>query len=142
MTVRPIHERIAARLLVTEGGCWEWQGSRHPFGYGRLNVSRAVGVKNTHRLVWELVVGPIPEGMHLDHLCRNPPCCNPAHLELVTPRENALRSHSPTVLVHLSGQCAKGHPRTPENSYARKDRPGRFNCNACRRERRAQGRTA
>jgi hypothetical protein len=72
--------------IDTSGGnnaCWEWQGSRHPDGYGQLDGKRV------HRLVYEFLVEPIPEGMMVCHKCDNPPCCNPAHLFLGTAKDNA-----------------------------------------------------
>lgn len=73
-------------------GCWEWTGARQPDGrydYGMFwDGTRAV---RAHRFAYELLVGPIPVGLELDHLCRNPPCVNPAHLEPVTHAENIRR---------------------------------------------------
>lgn len=86
--------RILARVVVSattfEGTpCWEWQGKRLPSGYGRLSVGN-VGTY-THRAAWEAFRGPIPAGHHIDHRCENKPCCNPAHLEPVTPATNTRR---------------------------------------------------
>ena len=88
----PLLERIMARVVKTTAGCWEWQGPRLPAGYG--TVGR--GPKNsgrilTHRAVYEASHGPIPKGFQIDHLCFNTPCCNPAHLEAVTAKENRRR---------------------------------------------------
>jgi hypothetical protein len=74
---------------VDENGCWIWTGRTIRNGYGFL--WRANRRFSTHRLSYELHVGPIPTGMDLDHLCSNPPCCNPAHLEPVTHAENMRR---------------------------------------------------
>lgn len=65
------------------GDCWEWKGKRYPSGYGRHSKFYA------HRVAYELVHGPIPAGMFVCHRCDNPPCCNPAHLFLGTPEDNA-----------------------------------------------------
>lgn len=73
-----------------ESRCWVWQSSRTAAGYGRRVGQHTTWY--THRLVYELLVGPIPEGLELDHLCMNKPCCNPLHLEPVTHRENILRA--------------------------------------------------
>ena len=69
--------------------CWLWTGAVTSSGYGSfVHEGRA---KSTHRLPYELIVGPIPHGLHIDHLCRNKKCCNPEHLEPVTPIENRRR---------------------------------------------------
>lgn len=75
---------------IDVGLCWEWQGARSSLGYGQMAIDGSM--KYVHRIVWELLVGEIPEGLEPDHLCTNPPCCNPDHLELVTHAENIRRS--------------------------------------------------
>lgn len=79
-----ITERIDAR-----GVCWEWTGARSRNGYGNVKIKGRNQV--AHRAVWELLVGPIPAGLQLDHLCRNKGCVMPDHLEPVTPKENTRR---------------------------------------------------
>ena len=82
-------DRFWARVDV--GLCWEWTGSNDR-GYGMFRLDgRTV---RAHRWAWETLVGPIPRGLHLDHLCRNPPCVNPDHLEPVTQPENIRRGHA------------------------------------------------
>lgn len=72
--------------------CWVWQGQKNAAGYGRMKwAGRRWSV---HRFLYEVTVGPIPEGMEVDHLCRNPACCNPAHLEPVTGAENKRRARA------------------------------------------------
>ncbi len=101
------------------GDCWEWTAYRNPAGYGHFTK------KYAHRVAYETLVGPIPAGLQIDHLCRNTSCVNPDHLEPVTPRENTLRSPA-----SRPRQCPQGHPRTPETRYRLKD--GRMGeCKAC-----------
>lgn len=82
-------ERLWANIVKRDVGCWEWQGACAPFGYGKLwdpgPPRRCVG---THRLVYELCVGSVPEGMFVLHKCDNPPCCRPDHLYVGTPKDN------------------------------------------------------
>jgi hypothetical protein len=80
-------------------GCWLWTGKRTPTGYGYFHVGDGRLQIPAHRWAYEYFVGVIPPDLHIDHLCRVPPCVNPAHLEAVTPQENFRRS--------LSGQRAK-----------------------------------
>lgn len=83
-------DRFLEKVMpVTECGCWFWLGSLNANGYGRF----AANGKNrhAHRFSYETLVGPIPHGLHLDHLCRVPCCVNPEHLEPVTNAENVLR---------------------------------------------------
>jgi hypothetical protein len=77
------------------GDCWEWTGYTDQDGYGRVGVGRRVDQRTipAHRYAWELMVGPIPEGLEIDHLCFNRPCVNPDHLEPVTHTENMRRRH-------------------------------------------------
>lgn len=95
-------ERFHLNYEVQADGCWAWTGSRkHPNGYGQM---MAWGKNwNAHRLAYVLLVGPIPDGLHLDHLCRFKPCVNPAHLEPVTPAENVRRWAE--TITH----CPQGH---------------------------------
>lgn len=79
-------------LICEETGCWEWQRSKNPKGYGNLTID---GERwPAHRWYYTQHVGPIPEGMQLDHLCRNPSCVNPDHLEPVTHAQNLHRGNS------------------------------------------------
>lgn len=83
------------------GECWLWLGTRDPKGYGRV---RAPNCTRTHRLAYELVFGPIPAGLVIDHKCRTPACCNPEHLEAVTSQENTRRGNS---LIYVDGVCPR-----------------------------------
>jgi hypothetical protein len=83
--------RIINCISVDDNGCWIWRLRTEPEGYGRLTVDGKDGYL-AHRFVYEQLVGPIPDGLHLDHLCRVRSCVNPEHLEPVTPQENLHRS--------------------------------------------------
>src|SRR4051812_24697905 len=93
----PIESRIWDRIAKTDS-CWIWTGGLDSKGYGRVTESLPDGKRKwhgVHRVVYELIKGPIPEGMVLDHVkevCGNTACCNPDHLEPVTQRENLARS--------------------------------------------------
>lgn len=101
-------DRIWPYIAVDSNGCWLWMGRRTPPGYGRVGLAGAEIY--THRLVYMILVGEIGKGLHTDHLCRNPPCCNPAHLEPVTCRENIMRSPIAVAAINASKtHCNRGH---------------------------------
>lgn len=95
--------------------CWLWLGNKGAEGHGQMNVGNGKK-KAAYRLAYEAFIGPIPPGMHLDHLCRNPPCVNPAHLEPVTPGENVRRGHSITNTHARKTHCKWGHPFDEQNT--------------------------
>jgi hypothetical protein len=105
-------------------GCWLWTGALNSRGYGQFGVNGKS--TSTHRISYELFVGPIPEGLTIDHLCRVKACCNPAHLEAVTGAENTRRAYADLT------ECANGHPYTQENT-ARYGKRKRRDCLTCRR---------
>jgi hypothetical protein len=132
-----VRERFAAMYTVTPSGCWEWHRSLDGKGYGTFGI-KIDGVWRTvkaHRVSYEIHVGPIPEGLQLDHLCRNRACCNPSHLEPVTNRENGLRGESPCALNARVTHCPKGHEYTPENTLIKTTRCGTAgrDCRECGR---------
>ncbi len=111
-------------------GCHLWTGGVNQDGYGL--VKRGKHTMMAHRWYWIQYNGPIPDGLQLDHLCRNPRCVNPDHLEPVTNRENVMRGQSPHVVISLSGRCKRGHEFTAENSIHKTD--GGRQCRACQRD--------
>lgn len=102
-----LDERFWSRVDAS-GDCWEWTGARHSGGYGHLG--RDGTTHYAHRYAYEQLVGPIPSGQQLDHLCRNRVCVNPDHLEPVTRRANILRGYSPAARHARAEMCAQGHP--------------------------------
>lgn len=118
--------RFWAKVAIGDG-CWEWTARREPKGYGRFHDgARRV---MAHRFAYELLVGSIPDGLELDHLCLNTSCVNPAHLEAVTGEENRRRQHSRLT------ECKRGHQFDAANTIHRAD--GRRRCRACTEVRQA-----
>jgi len=127
---KPLAERIKAAVIVDENGCWRWQRYVRSNGYGQIGVP-GVGGQYVHRVAYETFVGPIPDGLQIDHLCRVRDCCNPDHLEAVTCRENLARGTG-FVPVHIAKtHCPAGHPYDAENTYVRPSGTGR-DCRRCK----------
>jgi HNH endonuclease len=113
-------------------GCWEWQGYRTQDGYGQFWDGEAQAL--THRWSYEHHVGPIPNTLVIDHLCRNPPCVNPTHLECVPMKTNTERGYLYHVFAAKAAaqtHCKRGHPLSGEN--LRIDCRGDRACRACQR---------
>jgi hypothetical protein len=125
-------DRFWRRVDMNPHHCWEWQGYITAGGYGQVGFGKKVFL--THRVAYEIVKGPIPDGLHLDHLCRNRSCCNPDHLEPVTSGENTRRSN--LVGRWRAPSCKRGHEFTPENTGTRQN--GDRWCRECGRLRRAK----
>lgn len=121
--------RLWSKVRPT-GFCWEWIGATNKHGYGTFHVSTHVGVRAAHRVVYETLVGSVSDDLDMDHLCRNPNCVNPDHLEPVSRSVNILRGLKGFA---LTGKCRRGHPVTPENIYTSPS--GTRVCRECRKER-------
>lgn len=143
--IRPdrILQSIEERTITPWPDCRLWANAMDR-GYGRVSIGGTV--HRVHRVVWELLRGPIPDAMTIDHLCRVRNCVNVEHMELVTQSENTLRSipYRPGSGSSRSGKerstvathCPKGHEYTPENTLP----PGAGRkCRACAKERRRRG---
>ena len=112
---------------ATETGCVIWQGAQNSKGYGCYAID---GVSRlAHRVVWESLHGPIPDGLTIDHLCRVRACVNVAHMELVSVAENTARK--PRVLL-VGGTCRHGHA-LPDEAAIYVNARGRAECRQCRR---------
>lgn len=127
---RPVLERLLSKVYIDDNDCWIWQGTKNPAGYGKFSIGK--GRLPPYRVLWILLRGPIPEGLVLDHLCRNPACCNPDHLEPVTHRENVLRGNSPAAKNARKRYCKWGHKFDESNTYVWR---GHRSCRACARRR-------
>jgi len=129
----PPHIRVLSRAEVI-AGCWQYTGSRDKYGYGRLTVwypaTKSFKTEKTHRLVYEGLIGNIPSGLTIDHLCRNRACVNPDHMEVVTNHENTLRGIGPSAINHRRTECQRGHPLSGPNLHMRPS--GRRQCLTCK----------
>lgn len=116
-----------------EGACWVWAGYKPETHYANFifKVDGRSKSKTAHRAVYELLIAPIPDGMVLDHLCKNIHCVNPAHLEPVTQKENLRRSDNYIGKNARKTHCVNGHEFTPENIYHPPKKPTHRYCRAC-----------
>lgn len=127
-------ERFWDRVTAAESGCWIWNGGQDGKGYGFFQY--AGHHRRAHRVAYELLVGTIPDGLVLDHLCRVRNCVNPAHLEPVTSRENTLRGETLPALNLAKTHCVAGHEYATDTTYVNPE--GHRICRICRREYQSQ----
>lgn len=124
-----LRRRVFSGLVIDPSGCLLWTRETDKDGYGRLKFrGRWVRV---HRAMFEWFVEPIPPELEPDHLCRVRRCASPAHLELVTHRENMLRAAGFAAENAAKTHCDKGHEYTPVNTYVTPS--GSRDCRTCRR---------
>lgn len=121
--ISKLPERIASRIVLQPcpvkgltGDCWIWKGACYQ-GYGRLS-HKGFKTCKAHRIIYELLKGPIPSGLEADHLCKVRSCVNPEHIEPVTKLENLRRSPTAGVLNAAKTHCPQGHEYTPGNIYS------------------------
>jgi hypothetical protein len=122
----PLWLRIVTSIERNENGCWVWQKKINNMGYGHMGVQRKLVYP--HRISYVAFVGPIPDGLVLDHLCKNPPCCNPDHLEPVTERENLRRGDGWPGVNARKTHCIRGHAFDERNTRIE---AGSRKCRAC-----------
>lgn len=99
----------------TNGDCWSWSGYVGKSGYVQFFFNGKLGL--AHRFSYMLHYGPIPDGEDIDHICRNRSCTNPAHLRVLSHRENVLCGNTRPAKHAAQTHCLRGHPFTPENTY-------------------------
>jgi hypothetical protein len=119
-------------------GCWKWTGTILSRGYGQYYVGG--GQKNriqllAHRFAYEVLIGPIPSDLTIDHLCRNRACVNPLHMEVVTRGENVLRGIGTSAVNKRKKKCIHGHAFTDANTYRPPGNPNQRMCRECLRAR-------
>lgn len=107
--------KLLRRTSQGENGCLDWTGYVTDSGYGSFRLKWSRKWIAAHRLMYQMFVGPIPDGLVIDHLCRNRKCVNPAHLEAVTHQTNILRGEGCSVLHAFKTHCIKGHPLAGDN---------------------------
>ena len=102
------------KIDAAPDACWQWLGTKSD-GYGRFSI----GSKRiyAHRFAYELLIGPIPDGLTLDHLCRNRACVKPQHVEPVPMRTNILRGNGRSARNAVKAHCPQGHPYSGSNLY-------------------------
>lgn len=109
--------------------CWDWLGAKNSRGYGSMTNGRRSSML-THRKAYEVIVGEIPHGLTIDHLCFNKVCVNTDHMEPVTSEENSRRASAR--ITH----CKQGHPLSGDNMRMKHRRSGRIDrvCRSCERK--------
>jgi hypothetical protein len=124
--------RFFEKVQITNK-CWLWIATKTTRGYGHFQYQGKM--RQAHRIAYEWFVGPIEDGMQLDHLCRHRACVRPGHLEIVTPQENSLRGIGPSAINARKIRCCRGHEFNAENSIFKY---GERKCRICHELRMAE----
>lgn len=117
--------RFVSKFLIGDG-CWEWLAGKNNAGYGYFWFNGKQ--RRAHKVCYEMLRGPVPDGLVLDHSCRNKACVNPDHLQAVPQFTNVIRGEAPTKKNFFKTTCAKGHP------YERYEKTGFRYCRKCKNE--------
>lgn len=120
-------ERFWSKVDQADNGCWHWTAATNGVGYGKYSINKRLFY--AHRVAYVVLVGPIPGGLVLDHLCRVRHCVNPDHLEPVTQRENIIRGVSFFAIRAAQAHCVNGHPFDEANTMIVGN--GTRKCRAC-----------
>ena len=134
MLADKVPQRFEDKVFYPDGplGCWEWMGARNADGYGQL-VFCGRWFK-AHRFFYEVLVGAVPQGLEIDHLCRNRACVNPDHMETVTHQENIRRGDQINKgWERYKTHCPKGHAYTEDN-LVKQGLSNKRKCKTCHRE--------
>jgi hypothetical protein len=124
---RPEAERFWEKVAEDPSGCWMWIAGKDK-GYGVFNLSRGAGLVRAHRWSYEQMIGEIPAGLVLDHLCRTPACVNPYHADPVTDLVNLRRG------AKVQERCPQGHDRSEIRIYLTKRGYYQRQCIPCQRD--------
>lgn len=138
-----MRERLLRRVAVT-GACWLWTGPVNHEGYARMRVPGWPTKWAIHRVSYEVFIGPILKGLTIDHLCRNPSCVNPAHLEPVTMEVNIRRGFGIGMRNQAKRACSNGHEYVDGSYHIEQIGNGKVGrrCILCRRAREKRNRAA
>lgn len=131
---RTLRERFDEKWIPEPNtGCWLWMGPTAGRGYASTYVEGQRWGSKAHRVAWELYRGPIPEGLVIDHICRQKMCVNPDHLRPVTQYVNSTENTINKIALNSKKtHCPRGHEYTPDNTYRMRKNNGRV-CRACQR---------
>ena len=132
---QPPLRRFWEKVSESENGCWEWLPPTNEHGYGIFWTGQRKQV--AHRFLYETIIGKVPDGFELDHLCRNPKCVNPKHLEAVTHQENCQRGCGGIktgLMNRAKTHCPQGHAYDEQNTYTFPN--GSRGCRICSRKNR------